>query len=273
MSEETLQLPALDQHFSVDKETVSNFQRDGHVLLRGLASADEMGVYGPAIHNVAMRNSTEKRALEDRDTYGKAFLQVMNLWTKDETARRFVTARRFAGVAAALLGVPAVRLYHDQALFKEGGGGYTPLHTDQQFWPLATDNMVTMWMPLVDIPDEVGGMRFATGSHRLDRLAGHGISDASEQELRQVIADRGLTLSQTPGMSAGDATFHYGWTLHGAPPNPSPTMRSVMTVIYYEDGARVAPITDFTRMDAMQFLAGADEGEPAATELNPLLYA
>ena len=272
MTENAIQLPPLDQPFAVDDESISAFQRDGHVLVRGLASPAEISVYGPAIYDAAMRFNTEKRALEDRDTYGKAFLQIMNLWSRDETARRFVTARRFAGVAAALMGVPAVRLYHDQALFKEGGGGYTPLHTDQQFWPVATDNMVTMWMPLVDIADEIGGMRFASGSHRLDRFAGHGISDASEQELQQVIADRGLALAQTPGMKVGDATFHSGWTLHGAPPNPSPTMRSVMTVIYYEDGAKVAPITDFTRMDALQFLPGAEEGQPAATELNPLLY-
>ena len=63
---------------------------------------------------------------------------------------------RFAGVAAALLGVDGVRLYHDQALFKEPGGGPTPWHQDQVYWPLATDRTITMWMPLVDLPDASG---------------------------------------------------------------------------------------------------------------------
>jgi ectoine hydroxylase-related dioxygenase (phytanoyl-CoA dioxygenase family) len=42
-------------------------------------------------------------------------------------------------------------------------------------------------------------------------------------------------------MKAGDATFHNGWTLHGAPGNASPnTTREVMTIIYLEDGARIS---------------------------------
>ncbi len=107
MTENAIEVPALDQPFAVDDATISGFQRDGHVLLRGLASPAEISVYGPAVHEAAMRYNTEKRALEDRDTYGKAFLQVMNLWPRDEAARRFVTARRFAGVAAISSRVPS----------------------------------------------------------------------------------------------------------------------------------------------------------------------
>ncbi len=44
-------------------------------------------------------------------------------------------------------------------------------------------------------------------------------------------------------MSAGDATFHAGWTLHGAPPNLTGTLRSVMTVIYFADGLRAVEPT------------------------------
>jgi len=271
MNEQTLDLPALDSPYEVTSEQAATFQRDGHILLRGVAAPEEVAAYGPAIRQAALRRNTETRPLEERDTYGKAFLQIMNLWTYDEVVKRFVTAPRFAKVAADLMGVTGVRLYHDQALFKEGGGGYTPLHTDQQFWPLDTENVITMWMPLVDIPDEIGGMKFASGSHRRERLAGHGISDKSEEEMQKFIADRDLEVVQSPGMTAGDVTFHYGWTLHGAPANPSKDMRAVMTVIYFEDGARIAPITDFTRMDAMQWLPGAQEGELASTELNPRL--
>ena len=63
-----------------------------------------------------------------------------------------------------LLEVAGVRLYHDQALFKEAGGGHTPWHADQFYWPLATDRTVTAWVPLVDVPMEMGPLAFATGS-------------------------------------------------------------------------------------------------------------
>ena len=38
--------------------------------------------------------------MDQRDTYGKAFLQTMNLWESDEDVRKFVFARRFARIAA-----------------------------------------------------------------------------------------------------------------------------------------------------------------------------
>nr|WP_280521304.1 phytanoyl-CoA dioxygenase family protein [Paenibacillus mangrovi] len=54
----------------------------------------------------------------------------------------------------------------DQALFKEPGGGHTPWHQDQNYWPVATNHTVTMWMPLVPISEEVGSMTFVSGEHK-----------------------------------------------------------------------------------------------------------
>jgi ectoine hydroxylase-related dioxygenase (phytanoyl-CoA dioxygenase family) len=83
-----------------------------------------------------------------------------------------VLSKRFARVAATLLDVESVRLYHDQALCKEPGGGRTPWHQDQYYWPLDTDRTITLWMPVVDVPADVGSMTFASGSHRLGDLRG-----------------------------------------------------------------------------------------------------
>ena len=106
-------------------------------MVRGLASPDEVAAYRPAVLQAAPRSRYDHRPLEERDTYGKAFVQMPNVWQQDEQVRRFVFARRFASAAASVLGVPSVRLYHDQALFKEPGGGQTPWHQDQFYWPSA----------------------------------------------------------------------------------------------------------------------------------------
>jgi len=75
-------------------------------------------------------------------------------------------------------------------------------------------------------------------------------------------------------MRAGDATFHSGWTLHGAPANETTTMRSVMTIIYFADGARVGPIdTPMRRDDNEKWLQSLPTGALAASELNPLLWS
>lgn len=170
----------LSSDYPLDAEQVAQFQRDGHVLLRRVAAQDEIAAYRPVILKARYKYGAAATPLEQRDTYGKAFLKGMNLWVQDDHVKRFVLARRFARIAADLLGVDGVRVYHDQALLKEAGGGLTPWHQDQHYWPLATDNTITMWMPLVDVTPEMGTMHFASGSHKNGYLGEQPISDESE---------------------------------------------------------------------------------------------
>ena len=267
-------LPDLADKRSVSSNDIAWFRDKGHVLIRGLASPEEVAAYGPAISDAADRYNNQTRPLEDRDTYGKAFLQIINLWRRDEAVLRFTLARRFASVAAQLLGVPAVRLYHDQALFKEPGGGPTPWHQDQYYWPLNTSNTITMWMPLVDVPAEVGSMTFASGSQKRGYIEAVEISDQSDAFFNEYVEKADLPLHSYGALKAGDATYHYGWTLHCAPSNPTPKMREVMTIIYFADGAcAIEPDNPFRKNDLAGWMPGVKPGELAQSELNPLIYS
>jgi ectoine hydroxylase-related dioxygenase (phytanoyl-CoA dioxygenase family) len=187
----SIALPALDASYRVSAEQSAAYQKDGHILLRNILSEAEMAVYREVIVDAADRYNTEKRKMEDRDTYGKAFLQIMNLWEVDEAVKKFTLAKRFAKIAADLMGVERVRLYHDQALFKEAGGGHTPWHQDQYYWPIDTTNTITMWMPLVDIDVDMGMLTFASGSQELGFLGNLAISDDSEAQLGNIVKERG----------------------------------------------------------------------------------
>lgn len=267
--------PPLDDVIDIDADAVAGYQRDGHAVIRGLASAAEAAAYRPLIEQAALDTAWDKRPLEERDTYGKAFLQSFNLWRVDPAIARFVLAPRFAKVAADLLGVDGVRLYHDQALCKEPGGGRTPWHQDQYYWPLDTDKTITMWMPLVDVPDEIGSMTFVTGSHRMGDLRGQRISDASDAEFSRLIAERDLPTHTYGGMPAGDATFHGGWTIHSAGHNPTDLLRTVMTVIYMADGVRVMPETTSKEQDFDRkvWLGDAPLGSLIESDRNPLIWS
>lgn len=263
----------LASDYPITVEQTTRFQRDGHILLRGVASKDEIAAYRPVILQARDKYGAEAIPLAQRDTYGKAFLKGMNLWPHDEGVKKFVLARRFAKIAADLLGVAGVRVYHDQALLKEAAGGLTPWHQDQHYWPLLTDNTITMWMPLVDATPEMGTMHFASGSHKNGYLGDLPISDESEFKFEQFIEKRGYTKSPGAAMAAGDATFHYGWTLHGAPGNSSSQNREVMTIIWYPDGTRVGPLDNASRLrDRDRWMPGLMPGDLAASELNPLVY-
>lgn len=259
--------------YPLDDATVDGFRQNGHCLLRGLATPEEIAGYHPKIRGAAERYNTERRTLAERDTYGKAFLQVMNLWTRDGGVREFVMGQRFADVAARLLGVERVRMYHDQALYKEPGGGPTPWHQDQYYWPLDTTETITMWMPLVDITRDMGMLDFASGSQADGRVNSTEISDDSERLFDEVVKARGYPVTDQTAMKAGDATWHQGWTIHRAGLNESAdTTREVITVIYFADGARVTqPVNDAQENDRQTWLMGRDVGALADSELNPVL--
>ena len=263
---------AFDETITLFPETIEGFRKNGHALIKGVLPAEILSQTRDALNSAAYRFNRETRDLKDRDTYGKAFLQIMNLWEVDAEVRKFTLARRFAKIAADLLGVDNVRIYHDQALYKEASGGFTPWHQDQYYWPLNTSNTVTMWMPLIDIDEDMGMLTFASGSHTAGFVENIEISDKSEALLEQFIKDKRFEVSRAKTMNAGDATFHYGWTLHAAPGNRSQVTREVMTVIYFADGARVTePQNKHQEADRKTWLASLEPGAIAASVHNPLV--
>lgn len=272
MNTTTHALPGLNDVREISPAQAEAFRKNGHILISNVLNTDEAAAYREVIVDAAKKYNTEKRKMEERDTYGKAFLQIMNLWRVDERVKKFVLAKRFAKMAADLMGVANVRIYHDQALFKEPGGGPTPWHQDQYYWPIDTPNTVTMWMPLVNIDVEMGMLTFASGSHKNGVVFDYEISDESEDAFNQYVNEHQFPVTRASTMNAGDATWHYGYTIHSAPANNSPDMREVMTVIYIADDAKItAPKHKFQENDHATWLLSLPIGGPAASELNPLV--
>jgi ectoine hydroxylase-related dioxygenase (phytanoyl-CoA dioxygenase family) len=262
-----------ESEYALTEEQKIGYRKDGHILLRGVADTACIAQYRPIIGDEVQRRNKQSLPLSERGTYGKAFIQISNIWEHSEQVRKFVLAKRFARIAADLMGVSGVRIYHDQALYKEPGGGHTPWHQDQIYWPLDTDNTITLWMPLVNIPEEVGSMTFVSGSHHRGYVSKLAISDESHKTLSEYIDNSGLPQLTYGAMSAGDATFHAGWTLHSAPGNPTGLMREVMTIIYVADEVRVLePDTKARENDLRRWMPGRKPGDLVDTELNPLVY-
>ncbi|MDB5137059.1 MAG: phytanoyl-CoA dioxygenase family protein [Mucilaginibacter sp.] len=270
MTKQFSELPGLTDFKTISDENVNEFLQKGHTLVKNILSAEEIAAYRPAIVDAADRYNTEKRKMEDRDTYGKAFLQIMNLWRSDDAVKKFVLSKRLAKIAADLMGVENVRIYHDQALFKEPGGGPTPWHQDQYYWPIDTNNTITMWMPLVDIDVDMGMLTFASGSFTKGSIFDFEISDESETAFDDYVKNNNFPISRAKTMNAGDATFHRGFTIHNAPGNNSDKMRQVMTIIYLADGAHVSPPKNqWQKNDLEKWLMGKPVGELIDSELNP----
>lgn len=263
----------LDKEYLLSDEQISSYKEKGHLLVRELLRQPELKTYKEAICATVEIHNAESRPLSDRDTYGKAFLQIMNLWRENDMVKKFVLSKRFGKVAAQLMGVEHVCLYHDQALFKEPGGGHTPWHQDQYYWPLDTEKTITMWMPLIDVDQSMGLMEFASGSHKKGYLLEREISDESHEFFDSYIRKKNFQVEGCDSMKAGDATFHSGWTLHNAGANTSGKMREVMTIIYYPKGTKILePDHEWRKRDLEVWLGGQKPGQEALSHLNPVIF-
>jgi len=262
----------LDTPLVLAPETIEGFRKDGFVRIAGALSPETVAAYGRSITKATLRLNTDHRPLAERSTYERAFFQVMNLWRADDAARRLVFSQRLARLAASLLEVRSVRLYHDQSLYKEPGGGITPAHADQYYWPLASDRTVTAWIPLQDVPANMGPLAFYRGSQGEAFGRNLPISDESEAAITRAMEAHGFVIDAQP-YALGDVSFHGGWTFHRAGGNESETPRSVMTIIYMDAEMRVAePINTMQRNDLAQWLPGLSPGDMAASPINPILF-
>ena len=227
--------------------------------------------YRRAIHARVAELSVDALPLEQRTTYGKAFLQVMNLWAESAEVRAFVFGKRLARIAAELMGVTGVRLYHDQALYKEAGGGITPWHADQYYWPVDSDKTITAWVPLQDTPREMGPLAFCEKSHRFQ--VGRDLEIGEESELTLKEALQSFTTEES-SFALGDVSFHAGWTFHRAGANTSEKPREVMTMIYTDKDIRLTqPKNKNHEMDMGRWMPGLHAGDSLNSPLNPVIYS
>jgi ectoine hydroxylase-related dioxygenase (phytanoyl-CoA dioxygenase family) len=264
----------LDTPYRLDDAAIQRFREDGFIRLPRVLSPELLAEYAPEISRlVDESNRLKKIPLEERSLYDQAFIQVGNLWTRSERAREFAFGKRLARIAAELLGARGVRMWHDQALYKEPSGGFTPWHVDQQYWPMASPHSITAWIPLQGVPIEMGPLCFGRGSHLKHIGRDLEIGAESEQRIREEVRKEKIVEVQEP-FALGDVSFHLGWTLHRAGPNRTESVRRVFTIIYMDLNMRLAePKNKNQQYDWEVWTPSTQIGAIMDDPLNPVLYS
>lgn len=273
MNAQAVDYSILDEPYSLTGKQIDFYRENQFIKLKQVFTPAVLEYFGAAISQKVQELNTQHLPIEQRSTYDKAFLQIMNLWTKSEVVKQFVFSKRLARIAAELMGVSGVRMYHDQALFKEPGGGFTPWHADQYYWPLANDNTVTAWIPLQSTPLEMGPLEFSAKSFQLHGGRELKISDESEEIISKKLRISDFEQIVEP-FDLGEVSFHSGWVFHRAGPNNTRQMRQVMTVIYMDENMRLkAPENPNQQNDWDTWCPGAGIGKLIDTPINPVLFS
>jgi ectoine hydroxylase-related dioxygenase (phytanoyl-CoA dioxygenase family) len=222
---------------SVTADHVDAFERDGFVVVGGLLTDDELSHYEQCVTAaVAHRKRNDDRPLADRSPYEQSFRQCINLWEDRPDVRPLTFHPRLGEAAAALLRVDAVRLWHDQALYKEAHGRETDPHQDHPYWPIREHDTITAWVPFAGSTMASGAMGYLPGSHRIGVRKFVNIFSAEDpsslMELPEIKAIEPVYVE----VPRGAVAFHHGLTVHMAKPNTTDDDRAVHTVIYFADG-------------------------------------
>ncbi|PKL82325.1 MAG: phytanoyl-CoA dioxygenase [Ignavibacteriae bacterium HGW-Ignavibacteriae-3] len=262
----------LTEDYPLTEAQISFYKKNAFIKLKYVLPPEILEYYGSLISDKVKELKRVNVALEDRNTYGKAFLQLANLWRVDEEIKQFVFSRKLAKIASDLMETAGVRMYHDQALFKEAGGGITPWHADQYYWPLSTDKTITAWIPLQAVPLNMGPLEFSAGSHKLISGRELSISDESEIRIKDKLRVNDFEYVVEP-YDIGEISFHSGWIFHRAGANITETIRKVMTVIYMDKEMTLKePENKEQILDLETWCPGAKAGEIIDSPLNPVLF-
>jgi len=253
----------------VSEELIERFERDGFVVVPGLLSESEVVTFGRAVDGaVADRSRDDQRALHERSPYEQSFRQCINLWEDHPAVLPLTFHPRISEAAATLARVPALRLWHDQALYKEAGGRYTEPHQDQPYWPMDEINTLTAWIPFDGSTHENGCMGYVPGSHRVGLRRFVNIFTADEQV--KILEDskiQGLPPAYVE-VPRGSVAFHHGLTVHMAGPNKSGQTRRVHTMIYFRDGATRTKPYVHPSVDR----PGIKVGDAIVSDLTPIVW-
>jgi ectoine hydroxylase-related dioxygenase (phytanoyl-CoA dioxygenase family) len=263
----------LNSPYTLSADQIDFYQKNRFIKLKEVLNQESITFFNEVIADQVALMNQEQTALADRSTYGKAFLQLFNLWLENPLIKELVFSKRIAQIATALMETDGVRLYHDQALFKESGGGITPWHADQYYWPLETDKTITAWIPLQETPLPMGPLEFSAGSHVIVEGRELEIGDKSEE-----LIDKKLRVTDfkhvVEAFDLGEISFHSGWVFHRAGANTTDEMRKVMTIIYMDkDMVLKNPENKNQEHDWNTWCPNAKIGAIIDTSLNPIIYS
>jgi len=280
----------------VSAEEALQYERNGHVCIRGAVSPPtdmnpmvkavsgeimarrleaykhRVSVLCPGVGAEAVTSVEEARKiLKKHSKEDVGFLQTFNLHRdEDSPATEYIMSKRFAKIAAELMGCKKVRLYQSCVFVKEPGMAETNWHSDLNMVPLDTNDFITLWIPLRSLDEGDAALHFASKSHRDFSLPyWHTLQGMEDLEGRYEI-------DTYDELDLGDLTAHNGWTLHWSPPQPKDAVpRYALSICYVADGARRLSARNLRRApheeDLWSYEGWLKDIEPGAVAKHPEL--
>jgi phytanoyl-CoA hydroxylase len=266
---------------AVSQDQVNRYQEDGFLIVRNFLSEDERAELINAI-TVCVKDYADTRIIgDDRiegskynpnkdDFYSNVFLQKVNMWKVNKTVKQYMLSPKIGEMVCKLAGVEGMRVWHDQTLQKKPWANPTSFHLDNPYWSFTNRDAISIWIALDDATLQNGCLSFIPGSHKLTSTKNLGIGP-NFGDLFEVYPEFKKSTPVYAEMKAGDASFHNGYSIHGAGANMTPGWRRAMTCGYMPEGSTFNGIRNILPKDYFDSLKIGDVLD--SDELNPLIWS
>ena len=260
----------LSEPYNLLKDQINFFKKNGFIKLKRVFSPGAVLKLRAELINLLKK---EFKVDPDKGAHER-FLSLEMIWPNNKLLRAYVLSPRLGQISTDLLGVPAVRLYHDNVLAKQAGCGRTPWHFDDHHFPLDTNDVVTAWVPAQPIPLEMGPLSFAypLDVHELvNSVSFEKTGTGYDRRVSEVFSKNNVKVNETP-FELGEVSFHHNLNFHTASRNRTNRSRVVLANTYYRDGARVINAPTMVSGDWQKFMPNVKPGDVAASPLNPICW-
>lgn len=227
----------------VTQAQIDFYQENGYLFIENLLNADELATWRSIITEAVAQRGGYKLADKTHDWgddfYNNVFTQAINLWQDQPEVRPLVCDARLGEMVAKLAGVSGMRLYQDQALFKEPWGNPTWWHLDGPYWAFPPHEALTIWIALDDATPQNGCMYFQPGTHKMTTLENveTPASGSNMGDLFKVYPQFKSIDAIPVALKAGSASVHSALLAHGAGANMTPRRRRALTLAYMPVGS------------------------------------
>ena len=247
------------------------YSANGYIQIDDILTQAELDELTSFTDEMNEKVNADLPPMEERTPYEQVFLQVVNVWRRDERFRKFSHHPVLADVARRLLKADQVRIWHDHLMTKLPGsdGKPTVWHQDFPYWPMNEPGAMSIWIPMQDVDLANGCMSFVPRSHEWDVHEIVDLSSKGPDGIFDLVKDRPAHEVQRVycPLKRGSVTFHDGRTFHYAGRNTSNHARRVLSVIYMADGTTYNG-NPHVVTDA---LSGFNKGDVLSGEMFPVI--
>ena len=203
-------------------------------------------------------------------------LQIINVHKADSLFRKLATNHHLGSLVAQLAGWKAgARLAQDQVWAKPPGAPPLVFHRDSPYFMFEPDDVVTVWLALDDMDEELGPLEYVKGSHTWgDGRVGsasqffqqNGKSLLWSAAEREGINPDDLEIISMRGLKRGGMSIHHGRCWHGSGENKSKSKpRRGLGIHYVPANVRFTAEASHSKL-WKSYVAGVED--PAMVELS-----